>query len=136
MPRRCGESSRTSTPSSTRAWRRARNRDLVTSHNAFGYLAQRYDLRQVGIAGLTPAEEPTPQSLAEVADYVEAHDVATIYYETLVSPTVAETVAAETGAETAVLDPLEGLGDDAEGSDYLSVMRANLASLQRGQPCP
>ena len=112
------------------------NRDLVTSHNAFGYLAQRYDLRQVGIAGLTPAEEPSPQSLAEVADYVEAHDVATIYYETLVSPTVAETVAAETGAATVVLDPLEGLGDDAEGSDYLSVMRANLASLQRGQPCP
>ena len=112
------------------------NRDLVTSHNAFGYLAQRYDLRQVGITGLTPAEEPTPQSLAEVAEYVTAHDVATIYYETLVSPAVAETVAAETGAATAVLDPLEGLGDDTEGSDYLSVMRANLASLQRGQPCP
>jgi zinc transport system substrate-binding protein len=112
------------------------NRDLVTSHNAFGYLAQRYDLRQVGIAGLTPAEEPSPQSLAAVADYVAAHDVATIYYETLVSPTVAETVAAETGAATAVLDPLEGLGDDAAGSDYLSVMRANLASLRRGQPCP
>ena len=112
------------------------NRDLVTSHNAFGYLARRYDLRQVGIAGLTPAEEPSPQSLAQVADYVEAHDVATIYYETLVSPTVAETVAAETGAATAVLDPLEGLGDDAAGSDYLAVMRANLASLQQGQPCP
>jgi zinc transport system substrate-binding protein len=112
------------------------SRDLVTSHNAFGYLAHRYDLRQVGIAGLTPAQEPSPQSLAEVADYVEAHDVATIYYETLVSPTVAETVSAETGAATAVLDPLEGLGDDAAGSDYLSVMRANLASLRRGQPCP
>ena len=65
-----------------------------------------------------------------------AHDVATVYYETLVSPAVAETVASETGAATAVLDPLEGLDDDTEGSDYSSVMRANLVSLQRGQPCP
>jgi zinc transport system substrate-binding protein len=110
------------------------NRDLVTSHNAFGYLADRYDLRQVGIAGLSPAEEPSPQTLAEVADFVEAHDIATIYYETLVSPAVAETIAAETGAATAVLDPLEGLVGG--GSDYLSVMRANLATLRQGQPCP
>lgn len=112
------------------------SRDVVTSHNAFGYLADRYDLTQMGITGLTPEEEPTAADLATVTEFVRDNDVRTIYYETLVSPAIAETVADETGATTAVLDPLEGLSDDAAGSDYFTVMRANLASLQAGQPCP
>ena len=112
------------------------NRDLVTSHNAFGYLAQRYGLRQVGITGLTPEAEPDPAELADVTQFVRRHHVRTIYYETLVSPAIARTVAAETGAATAVLDPIEGLNDESQGDDYLAVMRANLANLQQGQPCP
>jgi zinc transport system substrate-binding protein len=115
---------------------RCANRTLVTSHEAFGYLAQRYDLEQVGIAGLSPESEPDAGTLGEVADFVRAKDVRTIYYETLVSPAVAETVAAETGATTAVLDPVEGLTDASAGDDYLEVMRSNLASLRKGQPCP
>ncbi len=110
--------------------------DLVTSHEAFGYLAQRYGMSQVGITGLSPEAEPDAATLAEVADFVTEHEVATIYYETLVSPEVAETVAAETGARTAVLDPIEGIGDESAAQDYLGVMRANLAALQSGQPCP
>jgi zinc transport system substrate-binding protein len=111
-------------------------RDLVTSHRAFGYLADRYDLAQVGIAGLSPSDEPSPADLAALADFVEDNDVNTIYFETLVSPAVAETLASETGTATAVLDPLEGLTDESEGDDYLAVMRSNLASLRAGQPCP
>lgn len=112
------------------------NKDVVTSHNAFGYLADRYGLVQVGITGLTPDEEPSPQDLASITAFVEENEVTTIYYETLVSPAIAETVAAETGAKTDVLDPIEGLNDESEGSDYFAVMRANLANLQEGQPCP
>ena len=114
------------------------NTDLVTSHQAFGYLADRYGLTQIGISGLSPDEEPTPAQLAVVTDFVDANDVTTIYYETLVDPGIAETVASETGASTAVLDPLEGLSADASDgdADYLSVMRANLAALQAGQGCP
>ena len=110
------------------------SRDLVVSHEAFGYLAQRYGFTQVGISGLSPDAEPSPAKVAEVADFVRANGVRTIYYETLVDPKVAQTVAAETGAATAVLDPLEGL---AEGSsdDYLSVMRTNLETVRTGQPC-
>jgi len=111
------------------------NTDLVTSHNAFGYLAEAYGFTQVGITGLTPEEEPSAADLAEVADFVEENDVRTIYYETLVSPAIADAVAAETGAQTALLDPLEGLTDESEGSDYLEVMRSNLESLRAGQPC-
>lgn len=111
------------------------NAVLVTSHNAFGYLAAAYGLTQVGITGLTPEEEPSASSLADVASYVAENDVRTIYFETLVSPAIAETVADESGAETAVLDPIEGLTDESAGSDYLEVMRSNLAALRAGQPC-
>ncbi|MFP5346627.1 MAG: metal ABC transporter substrate-binding protein [Actinomycetes bacterium] len=111
------------------------SRDLVTSHSAFGYLARRYGLEQVGIEGLNPEGEPRPQDLAEVARFAREHHVSTVYYETLVSPDVARTVARETGARTAVLDPLEGLTDQSAGSDYLQVMRANLETLRKGQSC-
>ena len=112
------------------------NRDLVTSHNAFGYLARRYGMRQVGITGLTPNQEPSPRDLADVTSFVEENQVRTIYFETLASPRIAETVASEAGAKTDVLDPLEGLDGHSQGTDYLSVMRSNLANLEAGQPCP
>ncbi len=111
------------------------NENLVTSHNAFGYLADAYGLTQVGITGLTPEAEPSSASLAEVATFIEGNDVTTIYFETLVSPEIAETIASETGAQTAVLDPIEGLTDSSAGSDYLEIMRSNLATLRAGQPC-
>jgi zinc transport system substrate-binding protein len=111
-------------------------RQLVTSHTAFGYLADAYDLEQVGLTGLTPESEPNPQELAEVTDFVRDNDVKTIFYETLVSPDVAETVAAATGARTDVLDPVEGLSDASQGDDYLQVMESNLANLEKGLPCP
>ncbi len=111
------------------------NRDLVTSHNAFGYLAERYGFVQRGITGLSPEQEPSPQTLAATADFVAANGVTTIYYETLVSPAIADTVANETGAATAVLDPLEGLSEESAGDDYFAVMRANLASVISGQGC-
>ncbi|WP_299035354.1 metal ABC transporter substrate-binding protein [uncultured Pseudokineococcus sp.] len=111
------------------------SRDLVTAHQAFGYLAERYDLVQRGVSGIGGEEEPTPARLAEVAEFAAANDVRTIYTETLLSPAVAETVAAETGAQTAVLDTLEGLTEASPGEDYPSVMRANLDTLREGQGC-
>ena len=110
-------------------------RQLVTSHTAFGYLADAYQLEQVGLTGLTPETEPNPQELADVTQFVRDNDVQTIFYETLVSPDVAETVARATGASTSVLDPLEGLSDESEGDDYLQVMQSNLTNLQEGLSC-
>jgi zinc transport system substrate-binding protein len=110
------------------------SRDLVTSHAAFGYLATRYNLHQESVSGLSPDEEPTPAALARVADFVKSEGVTTIFTETLVSAAVARAIADETGVSTAVLDPLEGLTSDATG-DYLTVMRANLATLRTGLGC-
>ncbi|SCG63736.1 metal ABC transporter substrate-binding protein [Micromonospora halophytica] len=109
-------------------------REIVVSHTAFGYLTERYRLEQVGISGLSPESEPSPQRLAEVAEEAREHKATTIFFETLVSPRVAETIAAEVGAKTAVLDPLEGLSSD-NGGDYLSVMRTNLQSLRTALSC-
>lgn len=111
------------------------SRLLVTSHEAFGYLADAYDLEQVGLTGLTPETEPTATDLATVTDFVNEHDVGTIFYESLVSPDVAQTVADATGAGTAMLDPVEGLTAESAGEDYLGVMRSNLETLRQGLGC-
>ncbi|SNY34882.1 metal ABC transporter substrate-binding protein [Paractinoplanes atraurantiacus] len=108
-------------------------RELVTSHEAFHYLADRYDLTEVGITGISPEAEPSPQRLAEVARTAKETGTTTIFFETLVSPAVAETIAREVGAKTAVLDPLEGLTDS--NADYFSVMRANLTAITTALGC-
>ncbi|MEU4369164.1 metal ABC transporter substrate-binding protein [Micromonospora chersina] len=116
----------------TRGLATCQRREIVTSHTAFGYLAEHYRLEQVGITGLSPDAEPSPQRLAEVAEEAREHGATTIFFETLVSPKVAETVAREVGAKTAVLDPIEG--PPADG-DYLSAMRANLQTLRTALDC-
>jgi len=109
-------------------------REIVTSHAAFGYLAERYHLEQIGISGLSPDDEPPARRLADVAEEAREHAATTIFFETLVSPKVAETIAREAGAKTAVLDPIEGLRPGDTG-DYLSIMRDNLAALRTALGC-
>jgi zinc transport system substrate-binding protein len=112
-------------------------REVVTAHDAFAYLGERYDLELIPIAGVSPEAEPSARDLEQVADLVRASGATTVFVEPLLSPEVGETVARETGAETAVLDPLEGLTEEAldAGEDYFSVMRANLEALRGGLGC-
>jgi zinc transport system substrate-binding protein len=111
--------------------------EIVTSHAAFGYLAKRYGLEQVALTGISPEAEPSPRGLEKLIDEVEESGATTVFFETLVSPKLAETVAREAGARTAVLDPLEGLTEDelTAGADYVSVMRRNLATLRAALAC-
>lgn len=113
------------------------HRQIVTSHEAFGYLADRYGLEQTPITGISPEAEPTPRALRHVVDVVRATRATTVFTEPLVSPRLARTVASETGARTAVLDPIEGLTsrEQDRGDDYFTVMRRNLATLERGLGC-
>ncbi len=112
-------------------------REIVTAHASFGYLAARYGLEQIAISGLSPEAEPSPRRLEEVARIAKQRGVKTIFFETLVSPRVAETVARTVGARTAVLNPIEGLTEEQRtaGEDYVSLMRANLAELALGLQC-
>jgi len=111
-----------------------KTKSLVVSHDAFGYLAKAFGFTQVGISGLNPEAEPSPARMRDVAEVITANNVSTIYYETLVDPKVAQTIADETGASAVMLDPLEGLAPNSTG-DYVSVMKANLAALKKGQVC-
>lgn len=106
---------------------------LVTSHTAFGYLADRYDLDQVGITGIDPEAEPSPARLREVMAVIEETGVRTIYFEVIAGAAVAQTLADQLGVGTAVLDPLEGQTEPEH--DYLDVMYANLEALTDGLVC-
>jgi zinc transport system substrate-binding protein len=112
-------------------------RDVVTSHAAFGYLAQRYGLREVPITGINPESEPSARQLADVVDVVRRTHTTTVFFERLVSPRVADTVAREAGANAAVLDPIEGLtpSEQSRGDTYFTLMRRNLAALRQALGC-
>jgi zinc transport system substrate-binding protein len=108
-------------------------RTIVTGHEAFGYLADRYGLQQIGIAGIDPDSDPSPKRVAELSDLVKKDGITTIFTEALVSPKTAQTLATEAGVGTAVLDPIEGV--EKAGADYLSVMRENLTTLRAALSC-
>ncbi|WP_236540450.1 metal ABC transporter substrate-binding protein [Spiractinospora alimapuensis] len=110
-------------------------RAFVVSHAAFGYLADRYDLEQIAISGIESDSEPSPARIREIASIVDDRDIDTIYTETLASARTADIIAEETGVETSVLDPLEGITEASPGDDYPSVMSANLSELTAHQRC-
>lgn len=108
-----------------------KNRDVVVAHAAYGYLCQAYGLNQTAIEGLSPDSEPDPARVARIIDFAKERQVKVIFFEELVSPKVTQSIAAQVGAGTDVLSPLEGLTAEeaAAGDDYLSVMRKNLTAL-------
>jgi len=107
--------------------------EFITQHTAFSYLAKEYGLVQVPIAGISPDEEPSAAKLAELKKFAEEHKINVIYFEELTSSKVAETLANELGADTEVLNALEGLSDEQQkaGEDYITVMEENLKQLKK-----
>lgn len=110
-----------------------KRKEVITAHEAFGYLCRAYDLKQIGIEGIQSDSEPDAARMKEIIQFAKKHDVGTIFFEELVSPKVAETIAKEIGAKTAVLDTLEGMSDEDQkaGADYFSVMEENLRTLKK-----
>ncbi|HWH07926.1 MAG TPA: zinc ABC transporter substrate-binding protein, partial [Candidatus Thermoplasmatota archaeon] len=111
---------------------------VIANHDAYGYLAARYRFEVVAISGLSPEAEPSPEALAHAVDVARRHNVTVIFFEELASPRVAQVVAQEVGASTRVLSPVEGLDDEAraQGKDYVTLMRENLAGLREAMRCP
>lgn len=100
---------------------------FVTSHAAYAYLAERYELHQIGISGVDPETEPSPQRLLALEGVVAEEGVSTIFFETSASPKVAQTLAQNLGIESAELDNLET--QQSEDADYPRVMRENCTAL-------
>ncbi|MEW1545547.1 metal ABC transporter substrate-binding protein [Streptomyces tsukubensis] len=105
-------------------------RTFVTTHSAFGHLAERYGLKQEGIAGIDPEAEPSPARIKELQTVAKSDRVTTVFFETLASDRTAKTLAGDTGLRTDVLDPLEGITEKSKGRDYFEVMNANLTALK------
>ena len=114
-----------------------RIKDIVTSHAAFGYLAKQYGLTQIAIAGLSPDAEPSAQQMADIAQLAKKDNVKYIFFESLVSPKLSQTIATEVGAKTIAFNPLEGLTDEqiSSGETYLTVMQDNLSKLRLALEC-
>jgi zinc transport system substrate-binding protein len=114
-----------------------KRREIVVAHASFAYPARRYRLTQVPVMGLSPNSEPSPAQLAQIVRFARRHGVAFIFFETLVSPKLAETLAREIGARTLVLNPIEGLtrADQAAGRGYLDLMEENLKNLRTALDC-
>jgi len=110
-------------------------RTVVVSHDAFEYLARRYHLDVVPIAGIEPDAEPSLQRLHDLAGVISDAHVTTIFFETLASPDLARSLAGDLGLETAVLDPIEGLTSADPDATYLTLMRQNLAALAKAGHC-
>ena len=112
-------------------------KDIITAHAAFGYLAASYGFHQVAISGFSPDEEPAPGKLSQVARFAKDKNITYIFFESLVSPKLSETVANEVGARTLVLNPVEGLTaqETKSGKNYFSLMEDNLINLKLALRC-
>ncbi len=112
-------------------------RTIVVSHAAFHYLTQRYNLEMVAIAGLSTGTEPSLNKMREITEKTKGYDIRYIFFETLTSPKVAESIANEVGAGTLVLNPIEGLtrAELNSGENYLTVMENNLKNLKTALRC-
>lgn len=108
-------------------------KDIVVAHEAFGYLCNAYGLNQVAIEGINADSEPSPSKMAEITKFVKDNNIKYIFFEELISPKVANVIAKEAGAQTEVLNPIEGLKEEdiKNGKEYFSVMRDNLEVLKK-----
>ncbi|MFF4949926.1 metal ABC transporter substrate-binding protein [Streptomyces chattanoogensis] len=104
---------------------------FITTHAAFGYLAERYGLTEEAISGLDPESEPSAHRIKDLHILAGKHHVSTVFFETIANPATAKALAGDLHLKTDVLDPLEGITDKSRGKDYFGVQRANLAALQK-----
>lgn len=114
-----------------------KNKDVVTAHMAFGYLAKDYGFSQTSISGLSTEEEPSTTEMIKLSNFVRNNNIKYIFYESLMSPKLSDTIAEETGALTLVLNPIAGLTNNEKisGEDYFSLMKQNLINLKIALEC-
>ncbi|MFE9094030.1 metal ABC transporter substrate-binding protein [Streptomyces sp. NPDC007264] len=115
----------------TEGLRNTRTKVFITTHAAFGYLAERYGLTEEAISGLDPEAEPSAARVKDLEKMARADGVSTVFYETLVSDRTAKTIAKDARLTTDVLDPIEGITAKSRGRDYFQVMESNLNALRK-----
>lgn len=110
--------------------------EIVSSHDAFGFLAKRYGFTTHSITGISPESEPSPSKLVELTNLIRSRHITTVFFEELASDALSKTLADETGAKTDVLDAIESLSsEESERLEYLGIMEKNLAKLKTAMVC-
>lgn len=106
---------------------------ILVSHSAFAYMAERYNFHQLSVAGISPEQEPSPRTIANIIEIVEREDYEYIFLETLANPKTVDIIAEETNLKTLILNPMEGLTEEEQnkGEDYISIMEKNLENLKK-----
>ncbi|WP_236915028.1 metal ABC transporter solute-binding protein, Zn/Mn family [Clostridium sp. Cult2] len=106
---------------------------ILVSHSAFAYMAERYNFHQLSVAGISPEQEPSPRTIANIIEIVEREDYEYIFLETLANPKTVDIIAEETNLKTLILNPIEGLTEEEQnkGEDYISIMEKNLENLKK-----
>jgi zinc transport system substrate-binding protein len=114
-----------------------KSREIFVTHEAYGYLANRFHLEQHAILGLAPEEEPDPKTLQQLVQLAKEEGVKYVFTETVASNKLTEVLAKEVGAKTLQLHTFENLNDDERkaGANYLSIMKQNLANLKTALEC-
>jgi zinc transport system substrate-binding protein len=112
---------------------KAKNKEFVVAHAAFGYLANRYGLEQIPVSGISPSAEPSQKELQELIEIVKKHNIKYVAFDELVESKVAQTVQRETGAEAVTLSNLENATKEqfAAGKTYVDLMMENLETLKK-----
>lgn len=120
-----------------RGLRRCKTRTVVTSHNAFAYLAKRYGFEIISTGNFSEEAEVSPRDISQIIERMREQNLQYVFFAALDSPKIAETIAKEAGAQTITFNPVEGLTEEEKqaGENYLSIMRENLNNLQIAMQC-
>lgn len=111
-----------------------KNKDsIIVSHAAFGYMTERYGFNQIPVSGISPEQEPSPKTIANLIETARNKNHEYIFLETLASPKTVQVIAEETNLQILTLNPIEGLTEEQlkNGEDYISLMEDNLENLKK-----
>ena len=106
--------------------------DIIVSHDAYGYLCEKYDINQISITGISANQEPSLSKISEISNYVKDNNIKYILFDGLVNPKVSQTIANEANVDTAILYSIDGLTkkDFDNNASYVSLMEKNLETLK------
>ncbi|TLT05237.1 metal ABC transporter substrate-binding protein [Aliarcobacter cibarius] len=114
-----------------------KNKKILVNHNAFGYFADEYDVKQYSISGLTPESKPSAKVVSELIDLVKNEKINTVFFEEFASPKVAQTIAKAANVKIDTLKPAENISkiENEKGYGYLEIMEDNLEKLKFAMDC-